>query len=119
MPAPDGPQFTDPAERAFARRNQATYDAAEAMDERTQEELELEGGAYLSDLAGGGRWIEDPEPVSHDEEGNEIDIEEIGSDQVDMAGRRFSPNYDEGADLDAYLSGVEQRQEERKAERGE
>ena len=31
MPSPDGPQFTDPAERAFARRNQPTYDAAEAM----------------------------------------------------------------------------------------
>jgi hypothetical protein len=89
------------------------------LDAVSDEDLELEGGAYLSDLAGGGRWIEDPDPVSHDEEGNEIDIEAHGSDQMDMAGNRFSPNYEEGADLDAYLSGVEQRQEERKAERGE
>ena len=32
MPEPDGLQFTDLAERGFAGRNQATYDAAEAME---------------------------------------------------------------------------------------
>ena len=32
MPEPDGPQFIDPAERAFASLHHPSYDAAEAME---------------------------------------------------------------------------------------